>query len=189
MKVRESGMPEEKMWEGFFDPPHILRQLGLVDATADIIEFGCGYGTFTTAAAKFTRGLVHTLDIEPEMVRATTRRAESLGLANISAVQRDFVREGTGLADSSVGYAMLFNILHAEDPVSLLREAHRVLLPGGKVGVIHWIYDASTPRGPDLRMRPRPQQCQEWVQQAGFELVTPIVAFPPYHYGLVGRKA
>ena len=38
---------------------------------------------------------------------------------------------GTGLADAAVGYAMLFNILHIEDPVGLLQEARRVLAPGG----------------------------------------------------------
>jgi SAM-dependent methyltransferase len=188
VKVRESGMPDEKMWEGFFDARRILAQLGFTESKEDVVEFGCGYGTFTVAAARLTSGTVHALDIEPAMLGATAARAESLGLTNILAVERDFLAGGTGLPDESVGYAMVFNILHAEDPVSLLREAHRVLRPGGKVGVIHWVYDAATPRGPDLSIRPRPEQCQAWVQEAGFELVVPLVALPPHHYGLVGRK-
>ena len=44
---------------------------------------------------------------------------------------RDFVAVGTGLPDSSVGYAMLFNILHCEAPGILLKEAWRVLVPEG----------------------------------------------------------
>ena len=188
MKVRDSGMSDEKMWEGFFDARHILAQLDFTDSTADVVEFGCGYGTFTLAAARLTSGIVHALDIEPEMLSATAARAESLSLTNVRTLQRDFVGNGTGLSDELVGYAMLFNILHAEDPVGLLREAHRVLRPGGKVGVIHWVYDAATPRGPDLSIRPRPERCQAWIQKAGFELVMPIVAPPPYHYGLVGRR-
>jgi ubiquinone/menaquinone biosynthesis C-methylase UbiE len=102
--------------------------------------------------------------------------------------QRDFVAEGTGLPDDSVGYAMLFNILHAENPVSLLCEAFRVLRPGGKVGVIHWNYDPKTPRGPVMNIRPRPEQCQSWTREAGFALTVPFMSLPPYHYGLVGRK-
>lgn len=188
MKVRDSGMPDEKMWATFFDAPRILAALDFTDPRANVVEFGCGYGTFTVVAAALTSGAVHALDIEPVMVEATVRKARALRLQNIHAAQRDFVATGTGLADLSVRYAMLFNILHAARPVALLREAFRVLKVGGKVGVIHWIHDVTTPRGPDLSIRPRPQQCQEWLQEAGFELVIPLVSLPPYHYGMVGRK-
>lgn len=173
MKVRDSGMPDEKMWDGFFDARLFLSQLAFDDANADVVDFGCGYGTFSIAAARLTTGTIHALDIEPEMIKATNARSESFGLTNVRTVQRDFVSDGTGLPDGSVSYAMLFNILHAEDPLRLLREALRVLRPGGKLGVIHWVYDAATPRGPDLSIRPRPEQGQAWVQQAGFELVIP----------------
>jgi ubiquinone/menaquinone biosynthesis C-methylase UbiE len=188
MKVRDSGMPDEEMWAAFFSPDRILTALGLDDPTADVVEFGCGYGTFTVAAATRTRGTVLALDLEPAMIETTQRKARERGLHNVRCLLRDFVRDGTGLPDNSAGYAMLFNILHAENPVGLLREAHRVLHPGGKVGVIHWNYDPSTPRGPDMAIRPRPEQCQEWTRQAGFELAAPLLDLPPYHYGLVGRK-
>ncbi len=189
MKVRESGMPDEQMWATFFDAPAILTTLGLTDPQADIAEFGCGYGTFTVAAAARTTGTVFALDLEPPMIEATQAKARAMCLNNVQVLLRDFVAQGTGLQDNSVSYAMLFNILHAENPVALLREAHRVLRPGGKVGVIHWNYDASTPRGPDMAIRPRPEQCQAWTRQAGFDLLVPLVGLPPYHYGMVGRKS
>jgi len=188
MKVRESGMPDEKMWAPFFDADHILTQLGFNDRTADVVEFGCGYGTFTVAAAARTHGTIFTFDIEPAMVEATDRKARERGQSNARCLLRDFVGDGTGLTDNSVGYAMLFNILHAENPLALLREAHRVLRPGGKVGVIHWNYDPSTPRGPDMSIRVRPEQCQAWTREAGFVLTLPLISLPPYHYGLVGQK-
>lgn len=98
---------------------------------------------------------------------------------------RDFVGEGCGLTDSSVDAALLFNILHHDNPVDLIKEAHRILKPGGTLAVIHWNYDPSTPRGPAMEIRPRPEQCVAWGRQAGFP--ADLVArydFPPYHYGL-----
>lgn len=188
MKVRDSGMPDEKMWEEFFEARHILSQLAFANDGMDVVDFGCGYGTFTIAAAKLTAGTIHAFDIEPDMVGAVAARAAACGLGNIRTVRRDFVAEGTDLPAGAAGYAMLFNILHAEDPLRLLREAHRVLRPGGTLGAIHWVYDAATPRGPNLSIRPRPEQCQTWVRKAGFELIIPLVSLPPYHYGLAGLK-
>ena len=79
------------------------------------------------------------------MVAETVRKAEEAGLSNIVGVVRDFVADGCGLPDRQVGRAMLFNILHVENAVRLLREAFRVLEPGGEVGVIHWRGDIETP--------------------------------------------
>jgi SAM-dependent methyltransferase len=188
MKVRDSGMPDETMWARFFDARRVLTALDFTDADADVVDFGCGYGTFTVAAARLTNGTVYALDIDTAMIAATAAKAASFALDNVTAIARDFVAQGTGLPSASTDYAMLFNILHAEHPVELLREALRVLRPGGKVAVIHWIHDAATPRGPALSIRPRPEQCRAWAQQAGFECDMPTITLPPHHYGLLGRK-
>ena len=188
MKVRESGMPDERMWEGFFDPPHILKQLDFIESTKDVVEFGCGYGTFTLPAAALTSGTVYAIDIEPQMIEATARKVRGLGLRNVQLLMRDFVTAGTGLLDASVGSVMLFNILHAEQPLPLVRESFRILSQAGRIAVMHWIHDPSTPRGPDLSIRPRPEQCQTWLRDCGFELLKPFVSLPPYHYGIVGQK-
>jgi ubiquinone/menaquinone biosynthesis C-methylase UbiE len=182
-------MPDEATWEGFFDVRRVLEQLDFSDSTDDVVDFGCGYGTFAIAAAERTTGIVHALDIEPRMLSTTATKAASLGLANVRTIERDFVAHGAGLPEGLAGYAMLFNILHGEQPLKLLQEAFRVLRIGGRVGIIHWIPSADTPRGPDLSIRPRAVQCQEWLREAGFELRIPSVDLPPYHYGVVGLKA
>jgi ubiquinone/menaquinone biosynthesis C-methylase UbiE len=188
MKVRDSGMPSEETWEGFFDAPSVLAALAFPAGKADVVDFGCGYGTFTTAAASLTSGTVHALDIDPAMIRATALRVASLGLANVRLIERDFVSGGSTLPGQSADYAMLFNILHAEAPLTLLLESFRILRPNGKVAVIHWIHDRTTPRGPDLAIRPRPEECRQWMQSAGFVLLVREVALPPYHYGIVGQR-
>jgi SAM-dependent methyltransferase len=188
MKIRDSGMPDEVTWTGFFDPISALRQLRFTSADEDVVDFGCGYGTFSIAAAQLTRGTVHALDLEPTMIAATAANALRHGLTNVRPVERDFVQQGTGLADSSIAYAMLFNILHAEEPLRLLNEAFRVLRPDGIVAVTHWIHDARTPRGPPLRIRPRPEQCLEWLHGAGFVPDPSVVPLPPYHFGVIARR-
>jgi SAM-dependent methyltransferase len=189
MKVRDSGMPDEEMWAGFFDPAGVLRVFGFDRGVRDLVEFGCGYGTFTLAAARIADGTVHALDIEPDMVRVVQEKCRAAGVSNVRATVRDFVAEGTGLADDSVDAALLFNILHHEEPVALMKEALRVLKPGGRLAVIHWNYDPATPRGPAMEIRPRPEQCIGWGIAAGFRFdERNRYELPPYHYGLLFNK-
>lgn len=181
-------MPDEQMWDNFFTPDTILDSLSIQDIAGNVVDLGCGYGTFTIPAAKRTKGLVYAIDIEREMVATTQEKVRQLGLENVIALQRDFLVEGTGLADASCHYVMVFNLLHAEEPLTILAEVKRVLAFGGKVGVIHWIYDPTTPRGPSMHIRPQPEQCQNWLKEAGFALGGTLIALPPYHYGIVGIK-
>ncbi|MGK5090529.1 class I SAM-dependent methyltransferase [Deltaproteobacteria bacterium TL4] len=188
MKVRESGMPDETWWQTFFDPPRILTELDLNLSSGDVVDFGCGYGLFTLPAASLTTGRVFAFDIDPVMVEFTTHKALEKGLSQVNVYCRDFMEKGTGLQDASVGYVMLFNILHAEQPLTLLNESFRILVPGGKVGILHWNHDPSTPRGPSLDIRPIPEQCRAWAASAGFIVIKPQIELPPYHYGIVGQK-
>ena len=185
MKTRESGMPEEEMWRSFFDPEGLLRLLKLTPGCCDVVDFGCGYGTFTIPAARIACGMVHAFDIEPDMASITRAKAKAEALGNVRVYVRDFVTEGTGLPSASVDYAMLFNILHAEQPERLLRESYRILVPGGLLGIIHWKCDPTTPRGPSMEIRPRPEQCRDWSINEGFRLIEPgAIELPPYHYGM-----
>ena len=189
MKTRESGMPDEQMWSGFFSPKQVLTKLGLTDTCGDVVDFGCGYGTFAIPAAFIVQGTVHALDIEPCMVQTTARKVAEARLGNVRIEQRDVVFDGTGLPDGSVDYVMLFNILHCEQPEVLLREAWRVLSHGGRLAVMHWNDDPDTPRGPSMDIRPRAEQCRNWAEQVGFRLNVPNkIDLPPYHYGWVLEK-
>ncbi|HRQ90142.1 MAG TPA: class I SAM-dependent methyltransferase, partial [Bacteroidia bacterium] len=139
MKGRESGMPEESHWEAFYDADCIVAKLDCAkESHGNIVEFGSGYGTFTLPAARRTNGTIHAFDIEPELVALVQRKAQEEGLAHVRAEVRDFVAEGTGLPDRSIDHAMVYNLLHIEEPVRLLKEAHRILKPGGAVSIIHW---------------------------------------------------
>lgn len=190
MKGRESGMPDENHWGSFFDPSCIVDRLDCGESRLGLVEFGCGYGHFTLPAARLAKGNVFAFDIDSDMVTATRIKVEAAGLSNVTVQQRDFVAEGSGLPASSVDHAMLFNILHIEDPGGLLTEASRVLVPGGRVSIIHWRSDIETPRGPSPSIRPSPEQCREWGERAGFHFVrSEPLSCCSYHFGLVMERA
>ena len=85
MKLRESGMPEENYWETLLEVDLILDRLGFDATLRDVVELGCGYGTFTLPVARRISGIIETLDIEPAMIERTRQRAEAAGCATSSS--------------------------------------------------------------------------------------------------------
>jgi len=188
-KGRDSGMPVVEQWESYFDAAGILDSFGFGRLSGDAIEFGCGYGTFTVVAARRIQGTLFALDIDPLMVGATAARVLQADLKNVVVEQRDFVTQGCGRNPLSASLVLLFNILHIEDPVGLLKEAHRVLRVGGQVAIIHWNHDVRTPRGPPLNIRPRPEQCRAWGEEAGLRWVRDErLPGSPWHWGMLLEK-
>jgi SAM-dependent methyltransferase len=181
MKIRDSGMPDETYWETLLDVPLILDRLDIRRFT-DVAELGCGYGTFTIPIAKVLAGTVYTFDVDPAMLDRTHERGAGL---RIIGEQRDVMADGFGVRADAV---LLFNILHCEGPVELLRHAAKALHPDGQVLVIHWRF-GQTPRGPGLDIRPRPEQIVAWAHEAGLEADGGVVDLPPWHYGLKLRRA
>jgi SAM-dependent methyltransferase len=185
MKLRESGMPEESYWERLFDVELILDRLEIDGRLRDVVELGCGYGTFTIPVACRIAGVVRTCDIDPAMVARTCQRAAAARLGNIRCDQRDVLWDGFGVPPASQDACLLFNILHCEEPLRLLNEAARVVRPAGFVVVIHWRYDPATPRGPSMEIRPRSEQIVGWAGQTGLlDTHGPVLDLPPWHYGI-----
>ncbi len=185
MKVRDSGMPEEEMWSGFFDPSFILKQLGVTSDLKTIADLGCGFGTFSIPAANIIKEKVHAFDIDEEMICQMQIKINELTIKNIELHLADFIAEGTGLPDNSVDYVMIFNILHHDNPEHILNETYRILKKDAKAGIIHWRSDISTPRGPSPEIRPKPQECINWAIETGFEVSKNPFILKPYHFGLI----
>ena len=187
MRVRESGMPEPDLWENFFDPPKILAELKLAEDTTHVVEFGCGYGTFTVPAAQIVNGTVTSLEIDETMVDFTRQRAKRSLLANVKVIATDFEQVDKHLSEGCADYVMLFNILHGDKPENLLHSAFRLLQPGSKGSLIHWNFDPETPRGPPMKIRPEADNLQKMTADIGF-IVSEKIDLPPYHYGFVFEK-
>lgn len=185
MKLRESGMPEESYWESLLDVELILDRLEIDGRLRNVIELGCGYGTFTIPVARRISGVLTTFDIDGAMVERTRKRAIEAGVSNVLYVVGDVFADGFGGEAGSQDACLLFNILHGEDPLRLLQEAARVVRPAGLVPVIHWRHDPATPRGPSMEIRPRPEQIMAWAKRAGLVATpSPVLDLPPWHYGI-----
>ncbi|CAL1171486.1 unnamed protein product [Cladocopium goreaui] len=141
-RVRESGMPVVDWWEQLVSAESTLDLLGFVGQHQHetIVEFGCGYGTFTIPVAERVHQL-YSFDIDHEMVGNTQQRllSQKPHLENVKLEVRDVVATGYGL-DTSVDAVLLMNILHCEAPVQMLQQAADLLKPGGLIYATHWRY-------------------------------------------------
>jgi ubiquinone/menaquinone biosynthesis C-methylase UbiE len=188
MKARESGMPDEEIWQQFFDVDKILDELEVNNKIEKLVDFGSGYGTFTIPASKKIKGNVYAYDIEVTLIRELDSRLKKNNITNVILFNKDFINEKTSFQNEEVDFVMLFNILHAERSPDILNEAYRILRKNGQVGVIHWNYDPATPRGPSMSIRPKPEELKTMLIKAGFSILKFNINLPPYHYGILAQK-
>lgn len=155
-----------------------------------LIDIGCGYGTFLFPFSELISGIAIGLDIDSEMVNVCHKKIQANHIKNVRVFQGDIseihIRDLFLDYEGEVDYVTLFNILHCEEPMVLLRKVFNVLRDNGRIGVVHWKKE-DTPRGPSMDIRPTPAQIIEWALKVGFTLEEQI-DLPPYHYGLVFNK-
>lgn len=114
-----------RTWEG------LARSLLQLAPRARYADLGIGDGLLTMLLAEVAES-VTAVDISPEMLAQLRQRAKAKGLANIETVEGEI--ENLPLPDASFDVVVLSQALHhAEVPLDALREARRILVPGGRV--------------------------------------------------------
>lgn len=108
------------------------------------------------------------------------------GITNVECRERDVMQYGFDVP-RPVDAALLFNILHCDEPKQLIGHALKTLERAGRLLVIHWRCELSTPRGPSLDIRPKPEQIVAWAREMGLIACGDTISLPPWHYGLVFR--
>ena len=190
MKYRESGMPSEQLWDTFFDPLNILKQMEVDQNIRTLIDIGCGYSTFLMPAAQLINGTAIGIDIDNEMIETSKKKVQENKITNIELLHGEIsclsIIRAIERYKEEIDYITLFNILHCEEPINLLKKVHDFLADNGKIGVIHW-KNEETPRGPSMEIRPKPEMIIDWASKAGFDFKK-YVELPPYHFGLIFAK-
>jgi ubiquinone/menaquinone biosynthesis C-methylase UbiE len=117
-----------KMYKDTYDLS-IQKVLSILSPDQQLLDIGCGTGIISLGIAPYVDKVVAT-DISPQMVSVAKNKAESSSITNV-----DFqVYDGYAVPydDESFDVVLLFNTLHVvKEPDALLREAHRLLKPGG----------------------------------------------------------
>ncbi|HNT86582.1 MAG TPA: methyltransferase domain-containing protein [Candidatus Hydrogenedentes bacterium] len=118
-----------------FQPPlAILHEVGLTPSQT-VLDFGCGPGAFSIAAAEIVgpEGRVFAIDVNPlalAAVRHTMTRKKFTNITTLMATDLDHIPPGT------VDVAIVYDVLHElPDPASVLAEIYRLTGPRGLLTV------------------------------------------------------
>jgi SAM-dependent methyltransferase len=106
--------------------------LGLADESWIVGDLGCGTGQTAHSLAPFVHQVI-AIDESPAMLAAARSRLADLENVEVRAGRL----EQLPLDDASLDTALLVMVLHhLTDPATALREATRVLRPGGKLLIV-----------------------------------------------------
>ena len=103
-----------------------------------VLDVGCGLGEPALSAAAWVAptGSVVGLDVAMSMVRAARRRAQSLGVRNVTFRRGDVTRlPPSGDFDCVTSR---FGLMFAEDVPAMLEALHGALRPGGRAAFAVW---------------------------------------------------
>lgn len=156
-----------RTWEG------LARALALLAPRVRYADLGIGDGLLTLMLSEIAKS-VTAVDLSTEMLSALMSRAKNLGIENIEPVEG--VIEDLPLEDESHDVVVLSQALHhAQDPSLALREAHRILVPGGRVLVIDLLAhteDWVREKLQHVHLGFTEAQLREEIGRAGFESCT-----------------
>lgn len=114
--------------------PAWARALGLLMPPMDVADLGCGEGYLTLEAARWATRVI-AVDRAKDVLDRGKALAKRRRLGNILWKRGELER--VPLADASVDLALLSQALHhAEHPARALKEAHRILRPGGRLLIL-----------------------------------------------------
>ena len=151
--------------------------LSLLPPAWTVADLGCGTGALT---AQLAPRVARVLGVDRSAAMLQAARRRTAGLSNVELHEAELA--ALPLPSRRCDAALLVLVLaYLEDPGAALREARRVLKPGGRLVVV----DAAAHADPELRQRMgqvhlgfEPGALAGRLQAAGFEGVT-ARALPP----------
>lgn len=123
------------------DPRDVLAAHGVGEGQT-IVDYGCGPGYLTLAAAELAgpSGRVYAVDKEPSMVDLVRQRCADAGLSNVEAVWNGGA--GAPVPGSIADFVLCFLVMHYPETddgrEAIARDIARLLKPGGRAIIVQW---------------------------------------------------
>ncbi|MFO0577535.1 MAG: class I SAM-dependent methyltransferase [Polyangia bacterium] len=180
--AKEFDDPARDAWQ---KPQEIVARMQLKPGMT-VVDLGAGTGYLLPHLAKAVSpgGQVLALDVEEDMVKYLTERAQREGLAGVKAqkVPLDDPQLAAGSADRIV---ILDVWHHVPERAAYAKKLAAGLKPGGAIYIVDFTKESS--HGPPKRHRLTPEQVQGELRAAGLgaEKITETL---PDHYIVVGRR-
>ncbi len=117
-----------------------------IDAAGTVLDLGCGTGVATRAIARRPKfaGKITGIDLSPYLAQQAQRLAAAEGLSARTAFRAGDTRSldlGDGAFDAVIAHTLLS---HVDRPLDVLKEAARVVRPGGLIGIFDGDYASIT---------------------------------------------
>lgn len=177
------------MESNFLNPQDIIGQVS-IEVGSKVADFGCGAGFFSLAFADAVgpEGTVYALDVLKSALESVQSRARIKGHTNLVAKRVNLEKVGgSGLEPDSLDWVVVKDMLFQNKGKDIiLKEAHRVLKPGGRAMVIEWNEKAAG-LGPEAALRVNEVDLEKTLAGAGFIIDKKINA-GNFHYGFVVSK-
>jgi SAM-dependent methyltransferase len=164
--------PEEFAHVGFLTLDEGRRLVDLLDLQAGgvLVDIACGAGGPGLWAAQETGSTLVGIDPSTAGLAAAQARAERVGHASRASF-RQGTFERTGLEDGTAGAAMTIEAFqYAPNKRAALAELHRILVPGGRAGIVCFEVDPDKATGvPVLGVDPVPDYAP-LLEEAGLAI-------------------
>ncbi len=158
-------------------PARVIDALSLT-AGMTIADVGAGTGYFSMRLARVPGVSVFAVDIEPKMIDYLKQRAAKEKVTNVTPVLA--AAASTNLPEPVDVVLVVDTYHHLPNRPAYFRDLKRSLKPDGRVAIVDFRKDA--PDGPPAHFRFTPQQIQDEMMQAGYQLDAAHDFLPRQHF-------